>query len=101
MRLLKPRFVNEAEGWVVGTYGTILHTQSGGSIWEIQDSGTVSDLNGISYGGGTSLWIVGNNGTVLKYTDPALIPEPSTLALMGCGLPGLLGISVKRRRKAK
>lgn len=55
-----------------------------------------------------SLWIA--NFSTYSYHDYAfyalseeltVIPEPSTLVLMSCGLLGLLGICVKRRRKVK
>lgn len=65
-----------------------------------------------SFTGGVAQALTFHNGNILVYglqsnsiyrysviSEP--IPEPSTIILMSCGLLGLLGIGVKRRRKAK
>ena len=58
-------------------------------------------------GNSSAAFDVSANGSVVvgwagkSHDTPEPIPEPSTIALMTCGLLGLLGIGVKRRRKAK
>ena len=60
-------FVNEEEGWIVGSEGLILHTKNAGSDWEIQESGIEADLRAIAYEGVDYLWVAGNPGVILKY----------------------------------
>lgn len=61
-------FINEKEGWIVGNNGVILHTQNGGSSFEIQESGTKANLYAITYDGENNLWVVGSPGIILKLT---------------------------------
>ena len=83
-------FINPSTGWVVGNDGEILHTKNGGTTWNPQVSGTTEILYDIAYDGDTTLWAVGFNNTILKYTDPS-IPEPSTLILFLAGIFGISG----------
>lgn len=69
-------FVTEREAWVVGPYGTILHTTRGGAErgdWEVVESGTTSQLGRIATvatAGGTFALVTGT-GVVLRYrSDP-------------------------------
>ncbi|KPU60434.1 photosynthesis system II assembly factor YCF48 family protein [Pseudomonas fluorescens] len=39
MTLVKVRFINDSEGWVVGHAGIVLHTQDGGLSWKKQFDG--------------------------------------------------------------
>ena len=56
----------KGELWAVGEKGTILHSTNGKS-WEKVESTTEENLRGIFFVGNAG-WIVGDNGTVLKYT---------------------------------
>jgi len=74
-------FISDSEGWISGGngyQGLILHTLNGGETWEAQTIGTTFNLFD---------------------TDPAIIPEPTTICLMGFGILGLLGIGIRQRRK--
>ena len=42
-------FIDENNGWMVGGYGTILHSGDGGQTWSIQPSGTTSGLFDVSF----------------------------------------------------
>lgn len=71
-------FVDDQNGWVVGSDGTILHTTDGGLNWTAQTSGTSNWLYDICYDGGITMWAVGESGIILKYTDPSLPVELSS-----------------------
>jgi photosystem II stability/assembly factor-like uncharacterized protein len=60
-------FIDTERGWVVGLNGAILHTADGGESWQNQDSGVNLPLYGIT-GSGETLYAVGENGIVLRYT---------------------------------
>lgn len=63
-------FLNANEGWIVGNQGLILHTLNGGSTWNIEADGlSTSLLSGIQFISPTTGYIVGNNNTLLKYTN--------------------------------
>ena len=55
--------------WVVGYYGTILHSKDRGLTWEIQQSPTRSALFQVRFLSGEKGWISGSYGTVLHTTD--------------------------------
>ena len=69
-------FYNSYEGICVGYSGKILKTTNGGSNWEIQNSGTIWDLNTINYPDvtppGEWAWAGGNHGTVLRTSNSGL-----------------------------
>lgn len=52
-------------GWAVGASGSISQTTDGGATWTPQPSGVTVDLNGIWGTSDTSVWTVGDGGTVL------------------------------------
>jgi photosystem II stability/assembly factor-like uncharacterized protein len=60
-------FVDARRGWAVGLNGAILHTSDGGDSWQSQDSGINLPLYGIT-GEGETLFAVGENSIVLRYT---------------------------------
>jgi photosystem II stability/assembly factor-like uncharacterized protein len=60
-------FVDAKRGWAVGLNGAILHTTDGGATWQSQDSGINIPLYGIT-GEGETLYAVGENSVVLRYT---------------------------------
>jgi photosystem II stability/assembly factor-like uncharacterized protein len=55
------------KAWAVGHLGTIAHTTN--TLWTNQSSGTLSNLNGIQSIDGATLYVVGDDGTVLKTTN--------------------------------
>jgi photosystem II stability/assembly factor-like uncharacterized protein len=58
-------------GWTVGASGLISQTTDGGATWTPQPSGVTVDLNGIWGTSDTSVWAVGNGGTVLFWNGTA------------------------------
>ena len=64
-------FLNSSEGWIVGNQGLILHTTNGGTTWTVEGAGlTTSLLTGVHFVStvnGNVVYVVGNNGTLLKY----------------------------------
>jgi photosystem II stability/assembly factor-like uncharacterized protein len=69
-------FVTAQSGWVVGTHGTILHTEDGGQTWTAQESGTTAAFRGVSFISPTTGYAVGNGGTVLRTEDGGTIWKP-------------------------
>jgi photosystem II stability/assembly factor-like uncharacterized protein len=55
--------------WVVGYYGTILHSKDKGLTWEIQPSPTRSSLFQVRFLNGEKGWISGSYGTLLYTAD--------------------------------
>jgi photosystem II stability/assembly factor-like uncharacterized protein len=63
-------FLNASEGWAVGTGGVILHTTNGGTLWTIEGAGmTTNMLRAVQFTSPTNGYVLGNNGTLLKYTQ--------------------------------
>lgn len=50
-------FVNAAVGWAVGNSGTMLKTNDGGTTWQLQNSGTKSDLFNVQFIDAQHGWI--------------------------------------------
>jgi len=61
--------VNSEEGWIIGAGGIILCTTDGGTNWKIQNSGTVTDLVGLTFVNAKKGWIIGRTGTILTTDD--------------------------------
>lgn len=72
-QLTNVQFVNQTEGYAVGTGGLILRTMDAGESWTVEESGSTKDLFGICKAG-NSLWVVGTSGTVLKRALPSAAP---------------------------
>jgi len=63
-------FYDSNLGWAVGNDGAILHTSDGGENWNTEAVGlTVEDLSGVHFTSPTNGYVVGNNKTLLKYTE--------------------------------
>lgn len=62
-------FTDRNNGWIVGTYGTILRTTNGGKCWIPQNSGTMYDLDDVYFIDDKTGWVVGMTETILKTTD--------------------------------
>lgn len=59
-------FVDLNNGWAVGTDGTIIHTNDGGTAWTSQTSGTTNDLFSVHFVNVSTGWVVGDEGIVLR-----------------------------------
>jgi photosystem II stability/assembly factor-like uncharacterized protein len=62
-------FTDANTGTVVGHYGTILHTDDGGSNWKLLSNVTTNDLFGICFTDAEIGTAVGDSGTILRSTD--------------------------------
>lgn len=62
-------FVDQNSGWMVGAYGTILHSTNGGQTWAQQRSNTVSDLAAVAFGTSSCGWAAGAGGSVVHTTN--------------------------------
>ena len=70
-------FLNTSEGWTVGNGGVILHTSNGGATWNLEADGTTANmLRSVRFTSPTNGYVLGNNGTLLKYTS---LPQPPTV----------------------
>ena len=61
--------ISERHSWIVGYYGTILHSGDRGNTWEIQASPTRRALFNVRFIGVLDGWISGSSGTVLHTRD--------------------------------
>jgi photosystem II stability/assembly factor-like uncharacterized protein len=63
-------FINENDGWAVGTEGTILRTTNGGENWDLQTIGTNFSLNSVHFVDPDLGWIAGgqivDSGIILR-----------------------------------
>ncbi len=55
--------------WIVGYYGTILHSRDRGLTWEVQSSGTKEALFRVGFVNPEKGWISGSYGTILRTRD--------------------------------
>jgi photosystem II stability/assembly factor-like uncharacterized protein len=78
-------FLDKNNGWASGSFGTILHTNDGGKIWEAQATNTQEHMLDIQFIDQERGWVVGPWGTVLhtsnggKKWDSQSIGEDITL----------------------
>ena len=63
------QFVNDQDGWAVGSGGEILATTSGGASWTAQLSSTSENLNGLHFSDPDNGWAVGDQGTIVHTSD--------------------------------
>ena len=61
--------ISDNLSWIVGYYGTILHSADRGKTWEIQASPTRSALFTVRFVTRLNGWISGSYGTVLRTRD--------------------------------
>lgn len=77
-------FANERDGFVIGSYNLIFRTRDGGQSWTPWMSRVENPkglhLYGVAQGGGGALYIVGEQGLLLRSTDGgerfAALPSP-------------------------
>jgi photosystem II stability/assembly factor-like uncharacterized protein len=71
-------FIDSNRGWAVGNDGLILRTEDGGLVWMIEADGiTNENLSAVHFTSHTNGYVVGNNNTLLKYTEVSEIDENS------------------------
>lgn len=61
--------ISDNLSWIVGYYGTILHSADHGKTWEIQASPTRRALFTVRFVSALDGWITGSYGTVLRTRD--------------------------------
>ncbi len=61
-------FINQKNGWTVGTNGKIYQTINGGKTWREQNSNVSSNLSDIFFSNTAEGWAVGEDGTILHTT---------------------------------
>lgn len=61
-------FVDLLHGWVTGEAGNVYKTIDGGQTWTPETTGLTLDLNAIHMVDASTGWIVGDEGTILRYT---------------------------------
>jgi photosystem II stability/assembly factor-like uncharacterized protein len=61
--------ISDNLSWIVGYYGTILHSANRGKTWEIQASPTRRALFTVRFVSALNGWISGSYGTVLRTRD--------------------------------
>ncbi len=66
---LSVSFAGADKGFIVGGYGTILHTTNGGTDWISQSSGTMNWLRGVSAIDANTATAVGDSGAILRTTN--------------------------------
>jgi photosystem II stability/assembly factor-like uncharacterized protein len=62
-------FTDLQNGWTVGEWGIILRTTNGGTLWTSYTTPTNSYLREVQFPTQSVGYIVGENGTILKYSD--------------------------------
>lgn len=62
-------FPNAMQGWVVGTYGNILHTDDGGASWVRQASPTTEPLFSVQFVDAQHGWALGKSGVIVATSD--------------------------------
>jgi photosystem II stability/assembly factor-like uncharacterized protein len=63
--LLKVRFTNPQEGWIVGERGMLYRTVDAGITWSEGKSIVPTSLFGLSFSDATHGWASGENGAIL------------------------------------
>jgi len=61
--------VDDAQGWALGTHGTIMNTTDGGLTWSAQGAPTEADLFGLAAVDPATAWAVGAGGVILHTGD--------------------------------
>lgn len=93
--LLNLEFIDNKNGWAVGTNGTILHTIDGGSSWTSVKTGIKETLTSITLVNKSEIWVAGTNGLIGHTKDGGNSWNSQTY------LPGtaLLGIAFANRSR--
>lgn len=69
-------FIDSNRGWAVGFEGILLQTTDGGNTWtEVGENLQNFFYNGVHFTSATNGYIVGNNRTLLKYTEVSSVED--------------------------
>ncbi len=60
-------FLNTQEGWVVGSYGLVLHTTDGGTTWQEHRLPSRISLRAVDAVGPGQAWFAGDGGLIMEY----------------------------------
>ena len=61
-------FIDEREGWAVGSFGQTMRSTDGGRTWSLEPTVTNSTLRAITFSDPNTAWAVGEDGIILKLT---------------------------------
>jgi photosystem II stability/assembly factor-like uncharacterized protein len=61
--------IKDQDAWIVGYYGTLLHSRDGGRTWTLQESKTREALFRIASPEKNFVWVSGSYGTILHSRD--------------------------------
>ncbi len=91
--LVDVTFVDASDVWAVGVGGAILHSTDAGATWSAQQSGTLAELDSVSFVDAQHGWVCGNSdllepgvGTLLATTDGGVSWTDSTPSGLGTAL---------------
>ena len=87
--------VEGAQGWAVGTHGTIMKTTDRGLTWSSQSAPTEADLFGLAAVDRTTAWAVGADGTILRTRDGGATWQQQASGTTG-GLFAVKALSARR-----
>ena len=62
-------FNNTNEGWAVGDWGLIIHTEDGGLTWERQEPGVSNSLEDVQFVDANEGWVIGSAGVILHTSN--------------------------------
>jgi len=88
--------VGGAQGWALGTHGTIMKTTDGGLTWSSQGAPTEADLFGLAAVDRTTAWAVGAGGVILHTSDGGATWQQQASGATG----GLLAVKALSARRA-
>ena len=87
--------VDGAQGWAIGTRGTIMKTADGGLTWSSQGAPTEADLFGLATVYRSTAWAVGEGGTILRTGDGGATWQQQASGTTG-GLFAVKALSARR-----
>lgn len=62
-------FIDDDNGWIVGSEGLIIKTTNAGVDWIPQNSNTTNDLKAVKFVDLNNGWVVGEDGLIIKSTN--------------------------------
>jgi photosystem II stability/assembly factor-like uncharacterized protein len=74
-------FVDSYNGWVSGTFGVMLHTNTGGAFWNRQNPGTGNSLLSVHFADAQNGWAVGTWNTIIHTVNGGVTWQPQDSGL--------------------